>query len=140
MGGRESDQFPVFAVLGFTRDAAQQVAGASIRNLATLANKSLVISDRDSARYMIHELLRQYAEDALKKDPERCDGIIEAHTNFFADMASRAETMIPFGDQMAALLLVETDLDNIRTAWRQTLAIGDGTSARKIVVGLLVPL
>lgn len=124
---------------GFTREAAQQVAGASIRNLANLANKSLVVPDRESARYSIHELLRQYAEDALKEDPARCDATIEAHTSFFADMAFRAEEMIPFGDQKAALDLVETDLDNIRAAWRQTLANGDATSARKIVVGLWFP-
>ncbi len=124
---------------GFTREAAQHVAGASIRNLANLANKALLVHDRDSARYSIHELLRQYAEDALKEDPARWVATIGGHTEFFADLAAHAEQLIPSSDQKHALAIMENDLDNIRAAWRQTLATGDATSARKIIIGLWLP-
>jgi tetratricopeptide (TPR) repeat protein len=46
---------------GFTRMAAQQVAGASLPILSSFVNKSLVQCE-PGGRYTIHELLRQYAE------------------------------------------------------------------------------
>ncbi len=137
----ERQMFAALSVFrgGFTREAAQQVAGASIRNLANLGNKSLIVHDRGSARYSTHELLRQYAEGVLAEDSDLWAATITAHTEFFATLASRAEDMLPFGDQKAALELVESDIDNVRAAWRQTLATGDAESARRIVIGLWLP-
>jgi predicted ATPase len=50
---------------GFKREAAQVVAGANLRILLALVNKSLLRRDPKSARYGIHELLRQYAGEQL---------------------------------------------------------------------------
>ena len=66
----DSSERSTFAALsvfrgGFTRDAAQAVAGASLRNLSMLAGKSLIAANPDTGRYTVHELLRQYAEAEL---------------------------------------------------------------------------
>jgi predicted ATPase/DNA-binding SARP family transcriptional activator len=45
---------------GFTRRAAEAVAGASLRVLVALADQSLLRYDPSGDRYQIHELLRQY--------------------------------------------------------------------------------
>lgn len=50
---------------GFHREAAIQVAGASIFLLASLESKSLLQRNRAANRYEIHELLRQYAAEQL---------------------------------------------------------------------------
>jgi predicted ATPase len=50
---------------GFHREAAMQVAGASIFLLASLESKSLLQRNRTTNRYEIHELLRQYAAEQL---------------------------------------------------------------------------
>ncbi len=121
---------------GFTREAAEVVAGASLRNLTSLVSKSLVVADRDSGRYSVHELLRQYAEEELRKDPVRCDETIAAHNRFFADRIDHVEELLMLGDARPALELVEGDLDNVRWAWRQALARGDTTTARPLVLGL----
>jgi predicted ATPase/class 3 adenylate cyclase len=121
---------------GFTREAAEEVAGASLRNLTSLVGKSLVVADRDSGRYSVHELLRQYAEEELRKDPVRCDETIVAHNTFFAEQVGRFEELLMLGDGKPALDLVESDLDNIRSAWRQTLARGEARTARPIALGL----
>ena len=42
---------------GFTREAAEAVAGASLRSLSTLANKSLIAPSPETGRYAVHELL-----------------------------------------------------------------------------------
>ena len=121
---------------GFTRKAAEAVAGASIRNLANLASKSLLTPDLDSGRYSIHELLRQYAEAALHEDKELLDATMEAHAHFYANLTARAEELISLSDQKQALRIVEDDLDNIRRAWRSSLESGNPAAARKFVFAL----
>jgi predicted ATPase/DNA-binding CsgD family transcriptional regulator len=49
---------------GFERQAAEQVASASIQVLASLADKSL-LRRTDAGRYDLHELFRQYAFERL---------------------------------------------------------------------------
>ena len=121
---------------GFTRKAAEAVAGASIRDLANLASKSLLIPDLDSGRYSIHELLRQYAEAALHQDKELLDATMAAHMRFYANLTAGAEELISLSDQQQALRIVEDDLDNIRGAWRSSLESGNAAAARKFVFAL----
>jgi len=121
---------------GFTRVAAEEVAGASLRSLAGLVNRSLVVSDRDAGRYAIHELLRQYAEAELRQNQELWDATIENHASYYAQLTSEAEALIPLSDQKRAFRMVEDDLDNIRWAWRHALVTANAVTVRKLVVGL----
>jgi predicted ATPase/class 3 adenylate cyclase len=121
---------------GFTREAAEAVAGASLRNLAALVSKSLVRADRESGRYAVHELLRQYAEAALQEDTDAWDRAKYAHAAFFADRATHAEQLLGASDQKESLRIMEDDLDNMRAAWRQSLTHGDGAQARQFVFAL----
>ncbi|MFB3050183.1 MAG: adenylate/guanylate cyclase domain-containing protein, partial [Acidimicrobiia bacterium] len=121
---------------GFTREAAEVVAGASLRSLANLVSKSLVASDRETGRYAIHELLRQYADEELQLDQARWSETIVAHSAFFAEHTGQIEGLMLLGDEVEALDLVEDDLDNIRLAWRQTLQRGDAEAIRSIIFGL----
>ena len=68
-----ADEQTVFSELsvfrgGCTREAAQAVAGASLQTLLQLLDKSL-LRRTSSGRYEIHELLRQYGEEALSASP-----------------------------------------------------------------------
>lgn len=135
-----SDERRTFCALsvfrgGFTREGAEAVTGASIRNLANLTSKSLLVSDRESGRYTIHELLRQYAEAALHEDKTYLGQTMTAFTSFYADLTSHAGGLIP-SDEFGALQTVNDDLDNIRSAWRHALVRRDGASAQKFVTGL----
>ena len=123
---------------GFTRDAALDVAGTSLRALSNLASKSLVIADRDAGRYAIHELLRQYAEEELRRDQDRWEATMVAHNTFFAGHLAQVEHMVDAGEEPAALRLVEDDLDNVRRAWRQALARADAPTARPITYALWI--
>ncbi len=64
------DEQQVFARLsifrgGCTRPVAQQVTGGSLRELLSLAHKSLLVRDSASGRFTVHELLRQMAAEKL---------------------------------------------------------------------------
>jgi predicted ATPase len=72
---------------GFTREAAQQVAGASLVTLTTLIDKSLLRINANG-RYDMHELLRQYAADKLMETGAL---IVERrHFQFCLDLADEA--------------------------------------------------
>ena len=122
---------------GFSREAASEVADASLRGLANLVNKSLLVFDRDSGRYSMHELLRQYAEEELQRDPEVWERTLARHTTFYADLAALAsDDLLRPRDQRQALLALEDDLGNIRSALRKTLAAADAPEARRFIIGL----
>ncbi|MEP6665383.1 MAG: NB-ARC domain-containing protein [Nocardioidaceae bacterium] len=121
---------------GFTREAAQAVAGASLRNLASLVNKSLLASSPETGRYAVHELLRQYAEAELKTDAALCEEVDEAYAAFYASLMDESAALFVRSDQPTAFAIVEHDIDNVRSAWRYCLAVGDAPAARRFVEGL----
>jgi tetratricopeptide (TPR) repeat protein len=102
---------------GFTRAAAQDAAGASLRGLSQLVDKVLLRRDTDTGRYSIHELLRQYAEEQLKLLAEDERSAHENHAKYFADFMKTREEQIHGERQKTVLLEIEADLDNIRVAW-----------------------
>jgi predicted ATPase/class 3 adenylate cyclase len=134
----DREKFAALSVFrgGFTREAAQQVTGTSLHDLAILSNKSLVMPSPDSGRYSVHELLRQYGESELKKDSGQYDRIRKAHTAYYSGITEEAYKLIYNSDEGRMLEIIEGDHDNIRRAWRHSLATNDASGARKMVIGL----
>lgn len=103
---------------GFTRQAAQQVAGASLQALAGLVNKSFLSHNPASGRLEIHELLRQYAQEQLDHSTSFCKKAHEAHAAYFATFMEQGWERLRDHRQMAALAEIEADIENIRAAWK----------------------
>jgi len=140
LSAQERDTFTALSVFrgGFSRDAAEVVAGASLRNLASLASKSLLIANPDTGRYEVHELLRQYAAAELESDHNRQRQIRDAHAAFYADLMGEAPVLMSHGHQAELLAIMERDVENIRSAWRHHIATSNARGARKFVLGLLM--
>ncbi|GMQ86259.1 MAG: hypothetical protein BMS9Abin07_1832 [Acidimicrobiia bacterium] len=136
----EREVFTALSVFrgSFGRDAAEAVAGASLRDLANLASKSLLSASPETARYAIHELLRQYAAAELEQDSERHDRVLDTHAAFYSDLMGEAPSLMSGGHQAQMLAAIDGDLENIRSAWRHLLANGDAERARKFVLGLFL--
>jgi RNA polymerase sigma factor (sigma-70 family) len=85
MSAAEQQVFMKLAIFrgGFTREAAEAVAGATLRLLMSLANKSLIRRHAETGRYEIHELLRQYGEDRLEASGE-ATATRDAHSAYYA--------------------------------------------------------
>ena len=111
---------------GFTRAAAQEAAGASLRGLSQLVDKALLRRDPKTGRYSIHELLRQYAEEQLKRSADEEKSAHEDHAKYFADFMNTRESHLRDHQMKTALLEIEADLDNIRVAWNYWIARQDG--------------
>jgi predicted ATPase/DNA-binding CsgD family transcriptional regulator/uncharacterized protein HemY len=115
----ERDVFERLAVFrgGFRREAAKQIADASLSILATLVRKSLLHLEADG-RYQIHELLRQYAEERLAQSPSD-DSIHthDRHSTYYLTFMSERDAAMNGGRQLQATAEIAAEVDNVRAAW-----------------------
>ncbi|MBL8130670.1 MAG: protein kinase, partial [Anaerolineae bacterium] len=109
---------------GWTREAAQEVAGASLRHLTTLVSKSLVRRDAASGRYAMHELLRQYLEARLTSDAEAERDARVRHAAYFGAWLIARQASLNGAQAKAALNLIQADMENIIPAFQWTVAQG----------------
>ncbi len=103
---------------GFSREAADKVAGVSLRLLSALADRSLIQHDRELGRYMLHELLRQFAEEKLLDDRQSTDETYERFCSYFAAFLQRHESNLKGREHAHAVAEIDAELENIRIAWQ----------------------
>jgi predicted ATPase/DNA-binding CsgD family transcriptional regulator/tetratricopeptide (TPR) repeat protein len=101
---------------GFTRMSAEAVAGATIHDLRTLAQKAL-IQIEGHERYAIHELVRQFGASKLEESTELAT-VQAKHAAYFADFMVEREHDLKHGRQLEGLTLIDPDFENVRLAWR----------------------
>jgi DNA-binding SARP family transcriptional activator/predicted ATPase len=106
---------------GFTRTAAQHVAGATLPILKILVNKSLLQHDPYTLRYDMHELLRQYAGEQL--DVER-ETVEQQHANYHLALVEQAEHHLFATDQIIWYRRIEDDYPNVLAAQQWFLERG----------------
>jgi predicted ATPase/class 3 adenylate cyclase len=118
---------------GFTREASVKAAGASLRALARLVNKSFLRRDPDRDRYEVHELLRQFAAERLAESAEESVAAREAHTAYYAGLMERMIDGLRSERQKAALDEIEADIENVRFAWQYLVAQGRAVEISRII-------
>lgn len=108
---------------GFSREAAEKVAGASLQTLTNLVNKSLLYEEAENEkghqnyRYRMHELLRQYAAHKLAENEVQANQTGQAHTAYFMQLLHRQEPRLRNAEFKGAYELIRTNMENIRAAW-----------------------
>jgi serine/threonine protein kinase/tetratricopeptide (TPR) repeat protein len=105
---------------GFTRAAAEAVAEAKLGNLAALVAKSLVEWQPSASRYVIHELLRQYAEEKLAQLPSQ-QLTQERMGAYFSQFLAEREPVLQRLRQRRVMHEVSAELGNIGAAWQGLL-------------------
>jgi predicted ATPase/DNA-binding SARP family transcriptional activator len=102
---------------GFSREAAVQVAGASLFTLSSLLDKSL-LRRAANGRYELHELVRQFAAAKLQTDAENEQRLSLSHCQHFAHFLEGQQMQLLGHGQRKALAAIKVEMDNIRQAWR----------------------
>ncbi|HEY3228282.1 MAG TPA: tetratricopeptide repeat protein, partial [Roseiflexaceae bacterium] len=115
---------------GFTFQAVQHIAGATLGTLARLVDKSLLRAERDG-RYDMHELLRQFAQQKLEADPGAEERTRHRHSAFYLEWLQRKEPELKGRQQLNALDEVEREFENVRGAWDWALQWGQWECLRK---------
>jgi predicted ATPase len=140
----------LFALLsvfsGCTFEAVEGMAGGEIKQLdetgvevldglASLVDKSLIRrADQDAGepRFLMLETIREYAAERLEEDREFSAAARRAHAIYFADFTQRQWERLTGYQREAALAEIESDIENLRTAWRYWVAEVDFEQLRKL--------
>jgi predicted ATPase/DNA-binding SARP family transcriptional activator len=120
---------------GFDREAAGQIAGASLPVLSALVDKSLVRRS-DSGRYEIHELLRQYAMSQLREAGED-EPTHRRHRGWFLGLAERLAPDLWGAAETELLDRMRLERDNYRLALQRSMTWGDAEEALRLAVALV---
>jgi predicted ATPase len=100
---------------GFQRQAAEQVAGASLSILSTLVNRTF-LRRAAGGRYDLHELVRQYCAAKLDDDPQLKATAQSQHYAFFLALAETAGQELKGRNQMEWQFRLEQEHDNLQAA------------------------
>ncbi|HRV93698.1 MAG TPA: helix-turn-helix domain-containing protein, partial [Anaerolineae bacterium] len=100
---------------GFGREAAEQVAGATLLSLSALVSKSLVRRTKNG-RYDLHEVVRQYALAQLTDDSQR-EAVLDRHCDFYLELLRDREKALKSAVLREAMRELTDDIDNVRAAW-----------------------
>ncbi|MBK8550390.1 MAG: adenylate/guanylate cyclase domain-containing protein [Ignavibacteria bacterium] len=116
---------------GWTLEAAEEICsddnfkkGEILDLLSQLADKSIIIFDEENNRYRILETLKQYGEDKLNKTQE-ADLISSRYLQFYLMFSENAYGNFIGPDSDNWLDLVETEMDNLRSAQNRAIAVKD---------------
>lgn len=102
---------------GFTKEAAQRVAGASLAVLSALVDKSLLYPIQTS-RYELHAVLRQYLDEKLDEVPDEKEQTLDRHCQFYADFLLHRADHLRRGKQEEAAAVIAQEIENVRRGWR----------------------
>ena len=127
---REREVFCALSVFrgGFTRQVAQEIVPATLRELMSLMDRSL-LQRAPTGRYEVHELLRQLAVEQLSNSGREFD-VRKRHLQFFTSWAETAEPKLHGPQQAEWLDQLDVELANFRTALEWALAQDAQTGLR----------
>jgi predicted ATPase/DNA-binding SARP family transcriptional activator len=101
---------------GFTREAAEKVAGVFLSDLKKFMDRSF-IRQKGSGGFHIHELMRQYALEKLCQSNEKYRNASDRHAAYYCVALSLWGVGIKGLDQVELLPVMRREIDNIQAAW-----------------------
>jgi len=116
---------------GMRREAAEQVAGATLPLLSSLMDKSLIRLNR-AKRYSLHELVRQFSREKLV-NCGKLEEVCRRHFEYFLALSEESQSKLRSADQLVWLELLEEDHDNLRAAldWSLKYKAKDGNISQE---------
>jgi predicted ATPase/predicted negative regulator of RcsB-dependent stress response len=134
----EREVFTKLAIFrgGFEREAGQKIAGASLRALTSLVNKSL-IQRFPNGRYGLNKVLNQYAEEILKQRAD-IDSVRENHAMYFSDLLKKSTPLFNTRKEKTAIEMIDTEWENIRTAMQHAMEAGEWEAIGKVSYPMLM--
>jgi predicted ATPase/DNA-binding SARP family transcriptional activator len=121
---------------GFDRQAALQVAGASLTQLSALLDKSLLRRDADGV-FSMHNLLRQFAAEKLSELPEGEEQVYDRHCRYYLNLLAQREADFWGVHLFQARDEIGRVIDNIRAAIDRACIHWDSQAVRKALISLM---
>jgi predicted ATPase len=138
LGADERELFARLSVFrgGFARSAARAVAGATAETLAGLVAKSLLDWQPVAARFVMHELLREYGEAELRSHPPEKLQTMDRLAAYYADFLRDQQAALLGAGQPQAIVQITVELGNVNAAWQWMLERRDLVGLEKALFGL----
>jgi predicted ATPase/class 3 adenylate cyclase len=102
---------------GFTPQAASQVTQATVPELATLLDKSLLQRNADG-RFGFHALIQMFAHEKLLEMTPELDPALERHYQYYRQMLRTIVSHWQETYDNAALNPIGLEVDNLRAGWK----------------------
>ncbi len=102
---------------GFTRQAAEVVAGAGLAMLSSLVGKSLVRHSNSPDRYDLHELIRQYCFARLQASPQEQTQSFEKYAGYYSQWLASQEVPFKSARQPHISQLIRAETGNWHASW-----------------------
>jgi DNA-binding SARP family transcriptional activator/predicted ATPase len=118
LSSREQLIFPRLAIFrgSFSRQASEQVAGVTLRDLSGLVDKSLV-RRAAGGKYDLHDLLRQYNAEILERRTVDNLETCRRHCAFYTTKLEDWNEQLSGTNQGQVLGDMHMDLENCKAAW-----------------------
>lgn len=120
---------------GFTREAAEQVAQASLGVLSTLLGRSMLWRTEEG-RFEAPEVLRQFAVEKLAEDPAEAAWTRRLYSQHFCGLLHQLRDELERADSGDALARLAPELDNVREAWSVAVQDRDVATIGQAYAGL----
>jgi predicted ATPase/class 3 adenylate cyclase len=104
---------------GFSREAAEEVAGARLGLLTSLVDKSL-LRRHTSGRYEMLDVLRQYVREKLDEEADEKEEVLDKHCQYYANFLESTEQLL-FGGKKEGTEAVRAEIENVRAAWNHAV-------------------
>ncbi|MEU7425347.1 BTAD domain-containing putative transcriptional regulator [Streptomyces sp. NPDC040750] len=120
--------------------AAEAVCGpAALDALGSLVDKSLVVAapaPGNSMRYRLLETVAEYAAERLDETGGRADAE-RAHLTYYRELARTTDPLLRGPEQRAAIERFQLEYENLRTALRHAVTLGDEQEGLCLVLSLV---
>jgi predicted ATPase/DNA-binding SARP family transcriptional activator/Tfp pilus assembly protein PilF len=115
---REREVLQGFSVFrgGCTREAAHQITGATLRDLKSLVDKSL-LNRALNGRYVIHDLTKEYAAEKLRETITDGADLHNQHSAYYTAAMQALGEELQSASQADAMAKIDEDIGNFRAAW-----------------------
>jgi DNA-binding SARP family transcriptional activator/predicted ATPase len=121
----------------FDRQAAESIAEASLKDLASLENKSL-LQVKAEGRFEIHPLLREYAAEHVQRDHGLWQHARQIFVEYFFNLLENLGEDLKGPKQGAAYKSIEADILNFTTAWHWAVDLRQFKTLDRGLIGLLL--
>jgi predicted ATPase len=140
----EREVFELVSVFSPTRlEAIETVAaslglGSVLEYLGALVDKSLIRSDESggSQRFSMLLMIKEYAETLLAGKPEQEQAVRRAHALHFSAFAQQLKDRLSGAQRESALVELESEIGNLRAAWRYWVGQNDLEQLFHLIDGL----
>lgn len=141
----ECDLFELMSVFSPTglaslEEVADDAIGARfiLDSLASLVDKSLIRRDESgtSQTFSMLLMIKEYAAERLSENPDREQRIRESHAKHFSEFALGLRDALRGPERGRALEQLDTEIGNLRTAWRYWVDRGNLEQLFNLIEGL----